>query len=131
MTAYSSFRRTWLDDAKPGDVIRFKSGALRTALRVLYADGLRRRGQLVALPEGLVWGIQFPILRCSWTKRGHTGMCRSVLLERAVCITRAHIDLRKFPVAQALIRDLDHPCPKEGAHHEPGAACCDVIGVFE
>jgi hypothetical protein len=123
-------RPHWLDAIQPGDVIRFKSGALRTALIVMRSDGVRRRGQSRAIPKGFVWSVQFPILHCSWTTRGHTGIHRWDLIQRAECITRARINLEKYPTALALIDDATHPAPKDGAYHADGASCCDVIGVF-
>lgn len=104
----------WLDALQPGDVVRFRSGALRTCMRVNRSHGEVR-------------GAWFPILRCSWTTRGHTVIGRTDLLQRAECITRAKINLSRYPVARALLEDLHG----KGAYHADGASCCDVIGVFE
>ena len=132
------YRQTWLDDVKPGDVIRFKSGALRTALTVSRYTGKNNRGRPHRMPAGLVYGVHFPILHCSWTKRGHTLLIRSELLRLGECVTRAHINLESYPTAQALLRDIAHkhtgPLAKSVeeivAYVEDCSSCCDVIGAF-
>lgn len=132
------YGRTWLDDVKPGDVVRFKSGALRTALTVSHYDGKNNRGRQHRMPAGLVYAVHFPILHCSWTKRGHTVFFRTELLTLGECLTRAHVNLEAYPTAQALVRDIQyrHPGPLAKraedivAHYEKGSTCCDVIGAF-
>jgi hypothetical protein len=104
----------WLDSVQPGDVIRFKSGALRTVLDV-WRD------------NGRVRSVTFPILHCSWTKRGYTVYRRGDLTPHVLCLTRAKMPLHKFPLAQRLIKDLH----TNGPPREGSPSCCDVVGVFE
>lgn len=132
------YRRTWLDDVKPGDVVRFKSGALRTVLTVSRYDGNNNRGRPHRMPAGLVYAVCFPILHCSWTKRGYTVFFRTELLTLGECLTRARVNLENYPAARALLRDIAYrhtgPLAKRVedivAHYEDGSSCCDVIGTF-
>lgn len=118
---YFTKRYDWIDRLKPGDVVKFKSGSLRTVLEVTYRT--HDNGRLLC--------AMFTILHCSWTKRPYTILERSDIAQRGQCVTRARVNLAKHPaavlaIADSCIRGLDDK-------GEPNrvATCCDVIGVFE
>jgi hypothetical protein len=117
----------WLDTIKAGDVILFKSGALRTVLKCSFRNdyGLGRR----------LAGACFPILHCSWTERGYTVYCRSDLVPVVDCLTVAKINLSKYPTALRLLKDLSGrggPVTGKAPNYRRvrGSSCCDVIGAF-
>lgn len=114
-------RYDWIDKLKPGDVVLFKSGALRTVLEVTHRTHN---------PKRLLCAM-FTILHCSWTKRPYTSLERSDIAQRAQCVTRARVNLAKHPAA--LLAIADSHIRGFDANGEPNrvATCCDVIGVFE
>jgi len=103
----------WLDSIRPGDVLRFRTGTLRTVLDVSHR------------PNGTVHSVMFAIRHCSWTNRGYTIIDRAGLLDRVDGPTNARINLARQPIAQRLLEDARHPVP------HTGITCCEVIGVFE
>lgn len=111
----------WIDQLKPGNVVLFKSGALRTVLEVTHRT--RDNGRLLS--------AMFTIMHCSWTKRPYTHLERSDIAQRAQCVTQARVNIAKHPaavlaIADSYVRGLD----AEGKPNRV-ATCCDVIGVFE
>lgn len=101
-------RYDWIDLLQIGDVVRFPSGRLRTVV------GLGRvSGRL-----GRVTHVEFPILCCSWTKRGTTVINRFEVVARGGRPTIARVNLQRPGLGRRL------------AKGEP-VTCCEVIGVFE
>ena len=105
----------WLDTLQVGDVVRFRSKkrvVLRTVLSVRY----RAPGRLLC--------VSFVIMACSWTERPYTVLTRADLVQRALCKTKARVDITRYPAAMAAKADRG----RVGAHRE--TFCCDVVGVF-
>lgn len=103
---------------KPGDVVRMKTGRLRTVLRVSY-EGPNGYG-----PKRLR-SVTFAILRCSWTKRGYTSYNRTDLRAIIDCKTRARVNLMHYDVARRILKENYQRAECREIY------CCDVIGVFE
>jgi hypothetical protein len=104
---------SWIDTLRVGDVVRFKSGKLRTVVGVGYKDGK-------------VSSVGFPILVCSWTGRGYTVLARSDLKIRAQCKTIVKIDLSKHVVGTKLLEE----CSQVGKDLKL-VSCCEIVGVIE
>lgn len=110
----------WVDTIQPGDVLRFRSGALRTVL-----DVSKRR-------DGRLHSAHFAIKVCSWTHRGYTILGRSDLLDRLEYRTLARIPLDRFQVPSRLVAEIERMRRARGpADFVPQVTCCDVVGVFE
>lgn len=120
--------KSWVDDIVVGSVVRMKSGRLRTAILVRRVD--THRGPRV-------WAVYFPILHCSWTKRGHTTINRSDLRARGLAITQAKIDVLGHPLLRRVQLDALGPYPDgwdanhDGSYVVDGSGCCCVVGVVE
>lgn len=106
---------SWLDALKAGDVVRFGPGRFRTVLSVYH-----RGGKLA--------GAAFPILHCSWTKRGYTVLSRADLNIRAKGLAPARIDVKRFRVGRALCDEM--ALMGDGGGPVRLISCCDVVGVF-
>jgi hypothetical protein len=110
----------WFDDEgalRPGDVVRMKSGRLRTILQVSYQG-----------PNGYgpvrIRSLVFPILHCSWTERGYTIYYRTQLIAALDCKTRARVNLMHYEAARRILKE------QYGQASRYEITCCEVVGVF-
>jgi hypothetical protein len=110
----------WFDEQgaiRPGDVVRMKTGRLRTVLQVSYQG-----------PNGYgpvrIRSVVFPILHCSWTERGYTIVDRTMLIATIDCKTRARVNLMHYDAARRILKEQF----ESGSKYE--ITCCEVVGVF-
>ncbi len=106
--------RDWTNRLQPGDVVRFRSGALRVVRAV-------RHPERPTSSYGEIYrsSITFAIKRCSWTHRCYTVYTSSDLRTLGCSMTRAKVSLRK-KIDRLIMAELElNPL-------KPTLTCCDV-----
>ena len=93
-----------------GDVIRSRSGRLRTVIAV----SRDKKGRTA---------VYVPIMRCSWTHRTYTTLDRT-MLRYGFTATNLRRPFMRWKLGRLVAGDIGKGADRCGE-------CCDVVGVFQ